>query len=91
MHYHSSQPWPFPGSLMLGYTATAGSDVISLNDNELEDARWLTRDQISEKLALGEFQLPTSISISSRLIEDWFNKKSDLALRTLRERYQRIG
>jgi NAD+ diphosphatase len=91
MHYHSSQPWPFPGSLMLGYTATAGSDAISLNDNELEDARWLTRDQISEKLALGEFQLPTSISISSRLIEDWFNKKSDQALRTLRERYQRIG
>ena len=87
IHYHSSQPWPFPGSLMLGYTATAGNDAISLNDKELEDARWLTRTQITEKLARGKFQLPTSISISSRLIEDWFNRKSDLPLGTLRERY----
>ena len=91
MHYHSSQPWPFPGSLMLGYTATAGDDAISLNDKELEDARWLTRTQITEKLARGEFQLPTSISISSRLIEDWFNRKSDLPLGALRDRYPQSG
>ncbi|HCX88292.1 MAG TPA: NADH pyrophosphatase, partial [Gammaproteobacteria bacterium] len=43
VRYHSSQPWPFPGSLMLGYHAEAGSDHISLNDRELDDALWLDR------------------------------------------------
>lgn len=90
-HYHSSQPWPFPGTLMLGYQACAGRHSISLNDQELEDARWLTRKQISDGLASGEFQLPTNISISFRLIEDWFNKDSNQSLRALRNRYQGGG
>jgi NAD+ diphosphatase len=40
VHYHSSQPWPFPSALMLGFVAEATSDDINLNDGELEDARW---------------------------------------------------
>jgi NAD+ diphosphatase len=87
-HYHSSQPWPFPGTLMLGYQAQAASRSISLNDKELEDARWLSRKQISEGLATGQFQLPTDISISFRLIEDWYNKKDGASLRTLRDHHQ---
>ena len=84
-HYHSSQPWPFPGSLMLGYHAQAGRDIISLNDQELEDARWLSRDEVSVLLQQGLFIPPPSISISFRLIEDWFNRASSIPLKTVIE------
>ena len=53
--YHSSQPWPFPGSLMLGYHAEAGNDRISLNDHELEDALWLSREEIAIRMEQGLF------------------------------------
>tara|TARA_Y100001960_G_scaffold318712_1_gene388939 strand:- start:125 stop:1111 length:987 start_codon:yes stop_codon:yes gene_type:complete len=74
--YHSSQPWPFPGSLMLGYHAEAGNDRISLNDHELEDALWLSRKEIADRMEQGLFVPPPSISISFRLIEDWFDQKA---------------
>ena len=69
VEYHSSQPWPFPSSLMLGFTAHARRTDIERRDDELEDARWLTRAQI----AAGEVALPTTHSISFRLIEDWYD------------------
>ena len=65
--YHSSQPWPFPASLMLGFVAAAASTDISLNDGELEDARWFTR----KELLSGYPKLPFGVSISRRLIDDW--------------------
>ena len=67
--YHSSQPWPFPSSLMLGFTAFAATTTIEPVDEELEDVRWLTRAQI----AAGEVALPITHSISFRLIEDWYD------------------
>ena len=54
---------------MLGFTAHAASAEIRLEDDELEDARWLTRQQIAN----GEVALPTTHSISFRLIEDWYD------------------
>jgi NAD+ diphosphatase len=65
--YHSSQPWPFPSSLMLGFFATAKATEILLNDGELEDARWFSR----EDLRSGISKLPFRISISRRLIDHW--------------------
>ncbi len=65
--YHSSQPWPFPASLMLGFVAAAASTDIALNDGELEDARWFTR----KELLSGYPKLPFGVSISRRLIDDW--------------------
>ena len=79
--YHSSQPWAFPGSLMLGYTAHAGRSRINLNDRELEEARWLTRQEITDQLMCGKFLPPTPISISFRLIEDWFNRECSVPFR----------
>lgn len=67
IRYHSSQPWPFPSSLMLGFTASAESDDIALNDGELEDANWFTRKEIRS----GYPALPFRISIARRLIDDW--------------------
>jgi NAD+ diphosphatase len=76
--YHSSQPWPFPSSLMLGFTAMARSSDIVRTDDELEDVRWLTRPQI----AAGEVSLPTTHSISFRLIEDWYDSGATTPLRS---------
>jgi len=65
--YHSSQPWPFPSALMLGFTAEATSTDIELNDGELEDARWFTREDL-----LSDFpKLPFRISIARRLVDGW--------------------
>ena len=69
VHYHSSQPWPFPSALMLGFTAEAISDDIVLNDGELEDARWFTR----EELRSGNVGLPFRISIARRLVDHFIN------------------
>jgi NAD+ diphosphatase len=73
VHYHSSQPWPFPRSIMLGFHATAASDDIVVDRNELDDARWFTREVIAAGLADGSFLLPRPLSVSFRLIEDWFD------------------
>ncbi|MGB8327250.1 MAG: NAD(+) diphosphatase [Steroidobacteraceae bacterium] len=69
IEYHSSQPWPFPSSLMLGFTAYAAPGAAVSVGAELEDARWFTRDEIAAGTAL----LPTRTSISYRLIEHWFD------------------
>jgi NAD+ diphosphatase len=71
--YHSSQPWPFPRSLMVGFHAEAASEAITLNDGELEDARWFTREAIQSGLAEGWLSLPSAYSISYHLIEDWYD------------------
>jgi len=75
--YHSSQPWPFPSSLMIGYTAVAAPGSQIRTDDELEDARWFSRDEI----ASGTPALPPSLSVSYRLIEDWFDSGSQRPLR----------
>lgn len=72
--YLASQPWPFPSSLMLGFIAEAEPDVPQAND-ELEDARWFTREEVGAALR-GETReagllLSPSVSISRWLIECW--------------------
>lgn len=76
VRYHSSQPWPFPSSLMLGFDATALSTGITCNDAELEDARWFSREDI----ARGMPALPPPQSISYRLIEDWYDAAATVPL-----------
>ena len=70
--YQSSQPWPFPRSLMLGFRAEAHSTEIRLGDEELEDARWFSRAEI----AAGTPLLPFPQSIAFRLIEEWYDAGS---------------
>jgi NAD+ diphosphatase len=67
--YHSSQPWPFPASLMLGFVARAERTPPELRDGELEDARWFTREQVRS----GAIHLPPRESISRRLIDHWLH------------------
>jgi NAD+ diphosphatase len=68
--YHSSQPWPFPSSIMLGFHAEGLTEAIRIDPEELKDARWFSREQIGNAAAHG-FQLPRVDSIARRLIEDW--------------------
>lgn len=70
VHYHSSQPWPFPGNIMLGFYAEALTEDITIDPEELKDARWFTREQMRNCDQHG-FQLPRTDSIARRLIEDW--------------------
>lgn len=70
VRYHSSQPWPFPSSLMVGFHAEAMSSEIRLNQSELEDAAWFSRSDLRDFAALGK-SLPRADSIARRLIEDW--------------------
>jgi NAD+ diphosphatase len=67
IRYQSSQPWPFPSSVMVGFRARAAADAVVRLGGELEDARWFTRAQLNS----GEALAPPSESISWRLIESW--------------------
>ncbi len=77
IQYHSSQPWPFPASLMLGFTARALSTRVQRKDKELEDARWFSREDVIARQVL----LPPGQSISFRLIEHWFDAGPGARLR----------
>jgi NAD+ diphosphatase len=70
VHYHSSQPWPFPASIMLGFYAEATTEEIVLDNDELADARWFSRADIVNRESLG-FTVPPPDSIARRLIDDW--------------------
>lgn len=72
--YLSSQPWPYPGSLMLGFRAEAVSTAINCNDGELEHAAWFSRDEIADSVNRG-LMMPPSRSISYRLIKGWFEEE----------------
>jgi NAD+ diphosphatase len=63
IRYFGSQPWPFPHSLMVGFTANYASGEITLTDAENVDVRWFTADNLP--------QLPGKLSIARKLI-DWF-------------------
>lgn len=74
--YLGAQPWPFPGSLMLGYIA-AGEPDPPRTDGELEDARWFTREEVGQALARGDDArtgpvLPGALSIARALVEYWY-------------------
>jgi len=71
VRYHSSQPWPFPSSLMLGFYARADSTDIVRDDDELEDVGWFSRAQLLASPEDETFRLPRRDSIARRLIEDW--------------------
>ncbi len=71
VHYHSSQPWPFPSSIMLGFWARAATTDIQVDKDELESARWMTIEQVMASPEDETFKLPRKDSIARRLIEDW--------------------
>ncbi|MBP8645514.1 MAG: NAD(+) diphosphatase [Syntrophobacteraceae bacterium] len=80
IRYHSSQPWPFPSSLMVGFTAWARDERIRMLPGELEDARWFSRMDISRSLENDSLVLPPPVSIAYRLVREWFDAGSPRTL-----------
>jgi NAD+ diphosphatase len=72
--YIASQPWPFPGSLMLGFRAQAEAMPPRIG-HELEDARWFSAAEIHREVAAGRLRLSSSISIARRLIDAWLTEQ----------------
>ncbi len=85
VRYHSSQPWPFPSSLMIGCHADAGSSDINYDDWEMDDVQWFTRAEINDSLSKpaaqlgqpglpdGSLSLPGPMAIAHTLITAWAN------------------
>ena len=70
--YASSQPWPMPHSLMLGFRAEALTTEITVDAEEIEEAAWYSREDLRAALVSGELVMPPSLSISRWLIETWY-------------------
>ncbi|MBV1910240.1 MAG: NAD(+) diphosphatase [Kangiellaceae bacterium] len=83
VEYISSQPWPFPASLMLGFTCETKQHEISLIDQELEHAQWLSAKEIKTQVAAGELLMPFSVSISWHLVDRWYIQQTGQSIKTL--------
>ena len=71
--YVGSQPWPMPQSLMLGFTArAAGRQEIRVDEEEIAEARWFSRQELHDAVTGGEVLLPPPVSIAHRIIESWY-------------------
>ena len=66
--YFSSQPWPFPNSLMLGFTARWAGGDIAVDGEEIADAQWFAHDDLP--------MIPPKLSIARRLIDAWIERQS---------------
>ncbi|MBA2445995.1 MAG: NAD(+) diphosphatase [Nocardioidaceae bacterium] len=73
--YAGSQPWPFPSSLMLGFFARAATTEITVDGEEITEARWFTREDVAREVLAGELFLPTTLSISGALLTRWYGEK----------------
>lgn len=70
--YRGSQPWPFPASLMLAFTARARTTAVRVDGVEVTEARWFTRRELERAVAEGDVLLPMRSSVARVLIEEWF-------------------
>jgi NAD+ diphosphatase len=75
--FHSTQPWPYPSSLMIGCYARATTTEITVDQNELSDARWFTRAEVRESLekrGKGELRMPPPLAIAHQLVKSWIEE-----------------
>jgi NAD+ diphosphatase len=69
VRYVSSQPWPFPHSLMIGFEARWVAGEIEIDDSEIVDAGWYTPDDLP--------MVPPAMSIARTLIDRWIERSFD--------------
>ena len=80
VRYHSSQPWPFPSSLMIGCHGVAKTTDIQMDEEEMHDVRWVSREEMTAAMA-GEpsvVKAPGPIAIAHHLIAAWLDGSSGL-------------
>lgn len=76
MRYVASQPWPFPSSLMLGFHADAATTAITIDPNEIEEARWVTAaDLVAAFRGEADFHLPPPLAIAHHLVVRWLETR----------------
>jgi NAD+ diphosphatase len=73
--YFGNQPWPFPSSLMVGFFGRATTAEIQVDGDELESARWFTREEIAAGAESGELVVPGEFSISGSLLRAWYGDR----------------
>jgi NAD+ diphosphatase len=73
--YLGSQPWPMPQSLMLGFRAAATRTEITVDADEIAEANWYSRDELSAAIASGSLRLPPPVSIAHRIIQSWYGSE----------------
>jgi NAD+ diphosphatase len=73
--YRGSQPWPFPSSVMLGFTAHALGTDVRPDGDEIAEARWFTRAELREAVDAGVVGLSPRVSISRALVEHWYGER----------------
>jgi len=71
VRYLGSQPWPFPRSLMVGFSARAASAELHIAENEIESARWFSRAELRAAFDAGEVLPPSTTSIAWRMVQAW--------------------
>lgn len=74
VEFFGNQPWPFPSSLMVGFTGVASSIEIHVDESEIAEARWFTHEEFAAEADAGRIEVPRGISISSSLIENWLGR-----------------
>lgn len=76
LSYTASQPWPFPSSLMLGFTAETKSKVFTIDNKEIKEARWFSADEINQMVRDKELLISKKDSISYAIIDLWVKQNS---------------
>jgi NAD+ diphosphatase len=79
VRYLGNQPWPFPSSLMLGFTARAVAPALRLDQEEIVEAVWVSREELGEMVLAGRFGISPTVSIARRMIEHWYGRPIDQA------------
>jgi len=77
VRYLGNQPWPFPSSLMLGFTARTADPTLRLAGEEIAEALWVSRADLGEMVRAGRFRLSPIVSIARRMIEHWYGGPID--------------
>ncbi|HZW42986.1 MAG TPA: NAD(+) diphosphatase [Dermatophilaceae bacterium] len=77
VRYLGNQPWPFPSSLMVGFTSRAVDPTLHLDMDEIVEALWVTRPELCEMVSAGRFGVSPSVSIARRIIENWYGGPID--------------
>lgn len=72
--YVGSQPWPFPASLMLGFTAEADTMSTTADDDEITALRWFTRPQLRAAMESEQVTVPTTVSIAGQILYGWLDR-----------------
>jgi len=82
VRYLGNQPWPFPSSLMVGFTGRAVDTTLRLDQEEIAEAMWVSREDLREMVGAGSFGISPTVSIARRKIEHWYGGPIDRGVTT---------